>query len=86
MAPRHVKLDKSGKVTYSIPSMTKEVSKLRMDLGLTQKELGKELYVSEKTVRNIESGRHKPIGILQRRVNEWLQEGKEARRMAEESL
>lgn len=33
---------------------------LRIECGLTQEQLAQKVHVSEKTVRNLESGRHEP--------------------------
>lgn len=33
---------------------------LRVDLGLSQEELAQKVHISEKTLRNLESGKHEP--------------------------
>ena len=86
MPVRAKKVDNSRKVAYNIPMLSERVTKLRMALGLTQKQLGEELNVSERTVQNIESGQHGRIQLIESRILEWLQAGETATRMEKEGL
>ena len=63
---------------YEIAALVKPA---RLDLGLSQNQLAKQLAVSKATIRGWESGNQAPSGVLLNRVETWLAEPRPAKPM-----